>query len=326
MIYSFNGFSADLDTALSLGVGLGVLIVCFGIYMTTFARDPVSDRMRETARTYIKSSNRKKLLKTQDKIPEGILKALIPEEKSERTIVRFRLQQAGFDGPNTVRNFFILRLALAMCAPLIAILVFSVREFTNVPSNIDEYLNSLTKIRVMQVISVFTGIGFYGPTYWLNRKIKARKLEIEQGFPNALDLLQISSGAGLAFDTAMTRVAQNLSTISPAISEEFLICQAEVLAGRHREQALFDMAERMGVEEVNSFVALIGQSMEYGTSISEALNAYAVEMRETREMNAQEKANKLPVQMSGVMASFMLPALFLITLGPTIIKYMAMKG
>ena len=84
------------------------------------------------------------------------------------------------------------------------------------------------------------------------------------------------------------------------------------------------MAERMGVDEVNSFVTVVSQSMEYGTSISEAMSAYAIEMRETRELKAQEKANKLPVQMSAVMATLMLPALFMITLGPTIIKYMAM--
>lgn len=325
MIYNFSGLAIDARTIMVLALGFGVLFVFFGIYMTSVSRDPVADRMRAAALGYIKTSDRKALLKTPDKIPEGLLKALIPEDRSERTMIRFRLRQAGFDGPNSVRNFFMLRLGLATVAPATAILIFSIREFVNVPSNIDDYLNSFTRIGVMQIVAIITAVGFYGPTYWLNRQIKARKLEIEQGFPNALDLLQISTEAGLSFDTAMTRVAQNLSMISPAISEEFLMCQAEVLAGHHREQALHDMAERMGVPEVNAFVALISQSMEYGTSISDALNSYAIEMRETRETKAQEKANKLPVQMSAVMASMMLPALFLITLGPTIIRYMAMK-
>jgi tight adherence protein C len=324
MIYKFSGFAVDVETLLLLASGVGVLIVFFGVYMTSMARDPVADRMRATAQSYVKSSDRKALLKTPDKIPEGLLKALIPEDRSERTMIRFRLRQAGFDGPNSVRNFFVLRLALAMLAPFIVLLIFSVREFMNVPSYVDEYLNSFTKLGVMQIVAICTAAGFYWPTYWLNRQIKARKLAIEQGFPNALDLLQISTEAGLAFDTSMTRVAQNLSMVNPAISEEFLMCQAEILAGRHREQALVDMAERIGVEEVNSFVALISQSMEYGTSISASMNAYAIEMRDAREIKAQEKANKLPVQMSGVMASMMLPALFLITLGPTIIRYMRM--
>lgn len=322
MIYNFAGFTIDANTILYLGIGMGVLMIFMGLYLGSVMRDPVAERMRATAQGYIKTSDRKALMKSIDKVPEGILKALIPEDRAERTQIRFRLRQAGFEGPNTVRNFFVLRLLLAMAIPFLALIFFSIREFLNVPTSIDNYLNSFTKIQVMQVLAVSVALGFYGPTYWLNRQIKARQLEIEEGFPNALDLLQISSEAGLAFDTALTRVAQNLSSICPAISEEFLMCQAEILAGRHREQALNDMAERMGVEEVNAFVALITQSMEYGTSISEAMTAYALEMRETRELKAQEKANKLPVQMSGVMASLMLPALFLITLGPTIIRYM----
>lgn len=324
MIYEFQGLALTGETIIYFLIGMGALLSFFGIYLVAYNRDPVVERMKATALGYAKASDRKALMKAPDKLPEGILKALIPEDRSERTQIRFRLRQAGFDGPNAVRNFFVLRLVLAMVAPTAVVLLFSIREFANVPTGFDEYLNSFSNIAIMQIVAVITAVGFYGPTYWLNRQIKGRQLEIELGFPNALDLLQISSEAGLAFDAAMTRVAQNLSTISPAISEEFLMCQAEVLAGRHREQALFDMAERMGVDEVNAFVAVVSQSMEYGTSISDAMNSYAIEMRETRELKAQEKANKLPVQMSGVMATLMLPALFMITLGPTIIKYMAM--
>jgi len=317
-----TALTLNTSTLLYFGMGLGVLMMFFGIILTSVLRDPVATRMRAAAQGYVRSADRKALLKTPDQAPEGILKALIPEDRSERTQIRFRLLQAGFDGPNTVRNFFILRLVAAMFVPFLVLVAFSIREFAAVPEAVDAYLNSFTKLRILQIVAVGVAVGFYGPSYWLNKQIKARQIEIENGLPNALDLLQISTEAGLAFDSAMTRVAQSLVTISPAISEEFLMCQAEVLAGRQRERALDDMAERMGVEEVNAFVGVIIQSMEYGTSISDALNAYAAEMRETREMKANETANKLPVKMSAVMACLMLPALFLITLGPTIIRYM----
>ncbi len=326
MVLTLTSLTLSPNALISLGVGFGVLFVFFGVLLSSTSADPVARRMRATAQGYTSDAARKQLLKTPDKVPEGILKALIPENRSERTMIRFRLRQAGFDGPNAVRNFFALRLGLAMFAPTLAIILFSLRAFIAMPPVVDDYLNGLSSIRVMQVVTLCVAVAFYTPTYWLNGKIKARRLEIEQGFPNALDLIQISAAAGLGFDTALTRVAQSLEHICPAIAEEFHMCQAEVLAGRPREQALNDMAERMGVDEVTSFVALISQSMEYGTSISEALNAYAVEMREGREMKAQEKANKLPVQMSGVMAMMMLPALFLITLGPTIIRYMTLFG
>jgi tight adherence protein C len=110
------------------------------------------------------------------------------------------------------------------------------------------------------------------------------------------------------------------------ISEEFLQVQTEVLAGRERSEALIQMGVRMNLPEVLSFVNVIVQSMQYGSSISDALKAYAVEMRENRDINAQEKANKLPVKMSAVMASLMLPTLFMITLGPIVIRYMRAFG
>jgi hypothetical protein len=111
MTYKFSGFAVDVETLLLLALGVGVLIVFLRVYMTSMARDPVADRMRATAQSYVKSSDRKALLKTPHKIPEGLLKALIPEDRSKRTMIRFRLWQAGFDGPNFVRNFFVLRLA-----------------------------------------------------------------------------------------------------------------------------------------------------------------------------------------------------------------------
>jgi len=321
-----TGVTIDQEAIILMIKGVGILMLCFGLYASFLKTDPAKLRMRNATISYASKRDRNALRKAPDIVPEGLLKALIPEDRSERTAVRFRLRQAGFDGPNAVRNFFLLRLCLALAAPMAAVLFFSIREVVGVPAWIDAYLNQISKLRVIQAIAVFVAVGFYGPTYWLKSKITARRTEIEQEFPNALDLLQISTEAGLGLDTAMTRVGQKLANVAPALSEEFLTCQIEILAGRARPQALLDMAERVGIEEMTSFVNLLIQSMEYGTSISDALNAYALEMREAREMKAQEKANKLPVQMSAVMATLMLPALFLITLGPTIIRYIAVFG
>ncbi len=322
----FLGLTFDQSAALLLVKGLAILMLSYACFTAFLKEDAASRRMRQTSKVYVNKEARQALRKTPDQVPEGLLKALIPEDRSERTAIRFRLRQAGFDGVNAVRNFFILRLTLSMAAPFLAVVFFSIREFVGVSSWVDEWFNSITPLRIVQTIAVLVALGFYGPTYWLKSKIAARRREIEMSFPNALDLLQISVEAGLGIDAAMTRVGQKLAPVAPAISEEFLTCQIEVLAGRDRGQALIDMGERIGVEEVTSFVALLNQSMEYGTSVAVALNAYALEMRDAREMKAHEKANKLPVHMSAVLATLMLPALFLITLGPTIIRYSSMFG
>ncbi|NUB45297.1 type II secretion system F family protein [Fertoebacter nigrum] len=176
----------------------------------------------------------------------------------------------------------------------------------------------------MQVIAVSVAVGFYGPGWWLKSRITARQGRIEDGFPNALDLLQISVEAGMGFDAALSRVGAELAVICPDISTEFLTVQQEILAGRDRVLAMGDMATRMGIREATSFVNVVAQPMQYFTSLSEALNCHAVEMRVNRELRAQEKANKLPVQKSAVMEFLMLPALFLITLCPIVIRYMDM--
>lgn len=312
--------------ALYATMGIAAVFILLAFYSTITTRGRASDRMRLAAANYGRTSNRRDLLKSPDRMPEGVLKALIPADRAERTQTRNQLLRAGFDGPNVVRNFFLLRLVLATAAPLIAFVVTLLDQSVGIGGAIGRWIDSLGFIAVSQIVTVSVAVGFWTPTIWLNRRIKARRAEIEAGFPNALDLLQISTEAGMGFDAAMSRVGQSLSNVSPAISEEFLLCQAEILASRERKQAMMDMAERMGVAEVTAFVQVVNQSMTYGTSIARALNAYAAEMREAREMKAMEKANRLPVQMSGVMSVMMLPALFLITLGPTVIRYLQVFG
>lgn len=320
----FFSFSWDRNTFMLMGVGVGTLLLFFGLTAAFAPTDRVAERMRKASISYMGGEKRRKLIKTPDQIPAGLLKALIPENRAERTQIRLQLEQAGFTGGQAVKKFYFLRLFMALILPCLAIMLVSIRAFIGMPSIVDEFLNGLSGMRSLQIIAVTVGVGFYGPTIWLRRKINARRREIGDAFPNALDLLQISAEAGLGFDAAMTRVGQQIERVSPTISFEFLLVQTEILAGRDREQALTDMADRMDISEARSFVNVIIQSLRYGSSISEALLAYAVEMRENRELAAQEMANKLPVQMSAVMAMLMLPALFMITLGPTVIRYMRM--
>lgn len=307
-----------------LGVGLGTLLLFFGLVGAFAPKDRAAERLRSASLGYVGGGERRRLIKTPDQIPAGLLKALIPADRTERTQVRMQLEKAGFVGEQAVKNFYLLRLCAALAIPLLAIILYSMREFVGVPASIDEFLNGLTRFRVLQILAVSVAVGFYTPSLWLRQRINARKSDITEAFPNAMDLLQIAAEAGLGFDAAMTRVGQQIERVSPTISQEFLLVQTEILAGRDRELALSDMADRMDIDEARSFVNVIAQSLRYGSSISEALMAYAQEMRETRETKAQEKANKLPVQMSAVMAMLMLPALFLITLAPTVIRYIRM--
>jgi len=306
------------------GVALGVLMV-FISSASLFSRpNPAAARIAAVSNQsrQLDRFNRG-LLKPADSDPSGLMKHFVPSDAKERSNLQQRLAQAGFSGPGAVRVFTLVRVGLGLVLPGLLLMVIFLSKSPSVllPFGVSAKLATFNNMQVFQFLSLLVGGGYFGPNYWLNGRVAERKRQIEEGFPNALDLMQISVESGLGFDSAMTRVGNELAGVSPEIAFEFLSAQRQVQAGRSRDQALFDMAERTGVVAVRSFANVAHQSMKFGTSMSEALTTYAEELRETREMRAQEIANKLPVKMSAVLASLMLPALILVTVGPVVIRY-----
>ena len=298
-----------------------VILLLMGVVGLYLGRDRTAERIRSVSASMSPNKSAPALSKTDAVDPKGWKKGLIPEDPSERAQIRFQLGKLGFERPDVVEVFFMIRLFLALITPVMVFGGIALSRLDLLPQGPAGLIDATHPLRLMQIAAVGTAIGFYGPGFWLYSKIKKRQSSIRAAFPNALDLVQISVEAGLGFDAAITRVGHEISRASPEIAYEFLLLQLEIQAGRDREAALFDMADRMGIEEAKSFALVIVQSMQFGTSLTLALKTYAAEMREMREMNAQEMANKLPVKMSGVMSMLMLPALFLITLTPIIIRY-----
>lgn len=312
---------------LPFGIGIGVLFLFFAAAAVLSDRNAAADRIAETTGKKIARQDRS-FLQTPMGDPKGLMKTLLPTDRAERTKLQRTLAQAGYTGPNALRNFTIVRAVLGLAFPgvLLALIALSRMPGLSLPIAPLENLAAMNNLKTFQFLTILVAVGFFGPVKWLNGRVAERKQRIEEGFPNALDLMQISVESGLGFDAAMTRVGNELTDISPDIAFEFLSVQRQVQAGRAREAALHDMADRTGVETVRAFANVVHQSMQFGTGMSEALITYADELRETRELKAQEMANKLPVKMSAVLASFMLPALILLTVGPVLIRYMRFFG
>ena len=209
---------------------------------------------------------------------------------------------------------------MVLPALLAALVLF--REFLPLPVSFKAGLGQLNTTQLLLGFAVFILLGFYGPAAWLSARTRDRRDRVQKAFPNALDLLQVSVEAGHGFDAALSRVADEMVLASPEVSGEFHAAQQEILAGRDRESAYRRMAERLGIDEAFAFTNVILQSMRFGTSMSQALLAYSADMRQRREIRAQEKANKLPVYMSAVMALLMMPSLLIVTLAPVVIRYM----
>jgi tight adherence protein C len=303
-------------------IGVGSLLAFYGVASALSDRGVAATRMAERAGGRPKGSTIS-LVRPKEATEGGVAAGLIGDDEVARLLVRRELMRAGFHGPHAVRNFILIRVFIGALLPGIFLLLLVMSQSSSgiLPAWLQDKMNGLSSLGILLWLSILCFVGYVGPSHWLDRRIAERKLSIELAFPNALDLMQISVEAGLGFDAAMSRVALELRPVAPELAEEFLIAQSEIQAGRERQSALLSMAKRTGVDTVSSFVSVVLQSIQFGTPMGKALNIYSKEMRLYRELRAQEKANKLPVQMSAILASFMLPSIMMITLGPVVIRY-----
>ena len=322
-ITAFFGNVGSASGLIILGIFIGSLLIAYGFFGGLVASDPVGRRYHSGRPVKRRTSFEAGLLNNADVDPKGLMKALMPQSRAKRTQIRRQLMNAGIVGQNAVAKYYMIRIGMAIVLPGVYLLLLALRQQTllPLPEFLSDFIDGQSRLMTYYTLTGLLLFGFFGPALWLRSKVDMRQLEISESFPNALDLMQISVESGLAFDAAMTRVSNEMEMSAPAISQEFRLVQLEVSAGGDRAKALMDMAARTNVDEVRSFASVILQSIQFGTSVSQALTTYASEMRIARELKAQELANKLPVKMSLVMAALMLPALFLLILGPIAIRW-----
>ncbi len=166
---------------------------------------------------------------------------------------------------------------------------------------------------------LMTAFGFFLPTIWLGSRIKSRQDEVIKALPDALDLLTICVEAGLGFDAAMSKVAEKWDD---TLSMEFGRVIQEIQLGKLRREALRDMADRMVVSDVSTFVAAVIQADQLGVSMAKVLRIQSDQMRLRRRQRAEQKAHQAPIKMLFPMAFLIFPALFIVLLGPAVIVLM----
>lgn len=305
------------------GLAAGVLFLVYGLSLALAGPTAQQRRLHAVAGPGLQGAGQS-VLRLDDNDPTGLLRAFVPRSQKERSDIAKRLRQAGVHRKNAVLYYFFARTAFGIALPALFTGLLFLPDSLPQPEILRGFLNGLTSAQTLYILTFLVLIGFFIPTLWLKSKIEERRLAVELGLPNALDLLTVAVEAGLGFDAAMTRVAKELIPVAPAIAEEFTILQLELQAGKDRQRAFMALADRVKVDEVTSFSNVIVQSMQFGTSVAAALTGYATEMRTTRELKAQEKANKLPVKMSVVLAGLMMPVLLMICLTPVLIRWVRM--
>jgi tight adherence protein C len=171
--------------------------------------------------------------------------------------------------------------------------------------------------RVLLATLIFTLIGFYFPQLMLQSRITKRQKEIRKAMPDALDLLTICVEAGLGFDAAMSKVAEKWES---ELALSFARVITEIQLGKIRREALRDMADRIGLPEMTSFVAAVIQSEQLGVSLAKVLRIQSDQMRTKRRQRAEEEAHKAPIKMLIPMGLLIFPSLMIVLLTPAALR------
>lgn len=162
------------------------------------------------------------------------------------------------------------------------------------------------------------------PKIFVSTRKNNRRSEVRRQLPDAIDLLEICVSSGMGLDMAWNAVADEFRGVSSILADEMSLATLEIHLGAPRAQALRNMAERTGVEDISSLVATLVQSERFGTSVSQALRTYADAMRTERSQRAEEAAEKLTIKLLFPMVVFIFPVLFVVILGPAGIKMVDM--
>jgi tight adherence protein C len=161
--------------------------------------------------------------------------------------------------------------------------------------------------------------GFFLPRFGLKRMITKRQHRITLGLPDALDLTVICVEVGLGLDQALQRVGQDLHHAHPELSDELHLVTLEMRAGKPRAEALRNLSERTGVDDIRGLVATLIQTDRFGTSVAQALRVHSDSLRTERRQRAEEQAAKTTIKMVVPLVLFVLPSIIFVTLGPAVI-------
>ncbi|MGR3454764.1 type II secretion system F family protein [Pseudooceanicola sp.] len=290
--------------------GLGVLLILLTLPVVLKKQvDPI-EKLKQQNAPEDKKKGKKDRLRVGAKSHklEKYSNFLEPQNEEEYSAVKMKLLQAGYRSRDAVRFYHFAQFALGILGIILGVAYFMLFMAGNEPT---------TQQTLLYILGP-GGVGYMFPKYWVTKRQQQRQEEIQDGFPDSLDMLLVCVEAGQSMDQAILRVSKEIRTSYPALADEFEIVSNEVKAGKDKATVLNDMAERCGVMDISSFVTVLIQSATFGTSIAEALRVYAGEMRDKRVMRAEEKANKLPTKMTLATMMLTVPPLLIILVGPSV--------
>lgn len=240
------------------------------------------------------------------------LNRLVPASAAEVQKLQKKLMQAGFRSNHAPIIYRTIQLLTMATLPTLIALTCAI-------------LARPLSSALFWILAAFI-VGFFAPRYILGRLIRSRQLRVRWGLADALDLMVISIEAGLGLNAAMVKVSTELKQVHPDISEEFELANLEIRVGRERDEALRNLAERTGVDDLRSLVAMLIQTDRFGTSVARAIRVFSDSLRTKRRQRAEQAAQKAAVKLLFPLACFLFPTLFIAILGPALLQLMDTLG
>jgi tight adherence protein C len=233
-----------------------------------------------------------------------LTKLSVPEEGWEKSALRTRFMNAGWRNPAAPTLYFASKSGLALGLPAIVGIALFVAPA------------ALATSKILFLLLAAAACGYYLPNVVLSRIVIRRKREIFESIPDALDLLTVCVEAGLSLERGLVKVASEIHIKSVTLAQELQLVLMEMRAGFTKEKALRNFALRVGVDDIDSMVAMLIQSERFGTSIGDALRVYSENLRNKRRVIAEEAAAKIGLKLLFPLIFFIFPTLLLVLLGP----------
>lgn len=313
----------NADDAMVMTAALAAVATVFAVWNGLLMRDPAAARIKELAR-------RREALMRDLKTPGrhhmrsiglGLMHRVVSKLKllrndKARSAVD-KLANAGYRSRDALVVYLFAKLCLpTVFAGIAAFEFYGVHVAPSLPS----------PARLLAVAGIMVAGAFF-PDLYLKNLTDKRRDKLRKGLPDALDLMVICAEAGLSLDSALKRVAREMALSSPEISDEFGLASVEIGFLPDRSQALKNLMRRCSLPGIRGLVNTLMQSERYGTPLAQSLRVLSAEYRNERLMKAEEKAARLPAVMTVPLIMFVLPPLFIVIIGPAILRFIdSMKG
>ena len=282
-----------------------VFAFSYGIFVVvTSATDPLRRRLERVAQRQAPAPTLGTRLAARVR---PLASLILPKRDGERSRVSQLLLHAGYRSTTALSTYYGVKAMLITALP-VCVAIFWL------------FYPKMSTGHLLYYMIAAAVVGFLIPSVWLDKRVLHRQRALRAGFPDALDLLVVCVEAGLGLAPALQRVADEIVVSHPELGGELALVNAEMRAGVERAQSLKDLAERTGLPDIRGLVALLVQTMRFGTSIADALRVYAEEFRDKRTQAAEEAAAKIATKMIFPLVFCLFPSFFLIAIGPAVLR------